>query len=76
MDNRKRTERRQQLESWMEARRTYKPASQQTTATEAKPRLASETTDVELVEDECGRNVLSLPPELIIRILEYLPWTS
>jgi hypothetical protein len=61
------------MESWMEARRTYKPTSQQTTATEAKPVRAPDTTDVELVEDECGRNVLSLPPELIIRILEYLP---
>jgi hypothetical protein len=71
MDNIKRTERRQQPESWMEARRTYKPASQQATATEAKPR-ASEATDVELVDDECGRNVLSLPPELVMGILEYL----
>jgi hypothetical protein len=72
MDNRKRTERRQQPESWMEARRTYKPTSQQTTATEAKP-PASETTDVEVVDDECGRKVLSLPPELVMVILEYLP---
>ena len=71
MDNRKRTERRQQqLESWMEARRTYKPTSQEITTTEEKPPV-SRTSEVELVEDKCYRNVPSLPPEIVMGILKY-----